>query len=268
MKPDGSGVRQLTFIASAADGAALQASWSADGTQIVYRERPSGDPAATIVRGLYLMGSDGSNQRRLFTDPNSGVFSPSFSPDGTRVAFSLCPDGQPTCAIYTIKTDGTGLTAVTRFNARGEVFDFAPQYSPSGASIAFAGFNRPGPESVAIYVVSVKGGAVRQLTDTSIGASDPDWSPDGSHLSFTSEEAVWTMKADGSGAVRLSNPGRSHDGLARYSPRGDKLVFERDSPNFSQSSLVAINTDGTNEAIIANGLYTTNSFQPDWGTAP
>jgi Tol biopolymer transport system component len=265
MKADGSGVRQLTYLQNA-DGAALQASWSADGTQIVFRERPS--DTTNLTRGLYLMNADGSNQHVLYTDPSNGVFSPSFSPDGTHVAFALCPDGVSACAIDTIKTDGTGLSAVTRLNAKGEVFDFSPQYSPDGRTIAFAGFNRPEPDSVAVYLVNTNGGAVRQITDTGFGASDPDWSPDGSHLVVTSEEAIWSMKADGTGLTKLSSPARSHDGLARWSPDGTRIVFERDSPNFANFYVVTMNANGSSPMVVSSGATTADSVQPDWGTAP
>lgn len=262
---DGSGVQQLTYLQNA-DGAALQASWSADGAKVVFRERPS--DTSKLSRGLYLMNADGSKQHLLYTDPSNGEFAPSFSPDGTHVAFTLCPDAVSACAIYTIKTDGTALSPVTRLDARDEVFDFSPQYSPDGKTIAFAGFNRPEPDSVAVYLVNANGGAVRQITDTAFGASDPDWSPDGSYLVVTSEEAIWSMKRDGTDLVRLSSPARSHDGLARWSPDGTRIVFERDSPNFANYYVVTMNANGSNPTVVSSGATTADSFQPDWGTAP
>ena len=76
MNPDGSGVRQLTFL-TADQGAALAESWSPDGSKLVFEERnPDGS-----VRQIFEMNADGSNQHQLVSDPSYLDFNPSFSPD-------------------------------------------------------------------------------------------------------------------------------------------------------------------------------------------
>src|SRR2546430_11780963 len=78
MNPDGSDVRQLTFL-TVDEGAALDESWSADGSMLVYERRN----ADTSIRQIFVMNADGFHQHRLFNDLAYRDFYPSFSPDGT-----------------------------------------------------------------------------------------------------------------------------------------------------------------------------------------
>ncbi len=70
MNPDGSDVRQLTFL-TVHQGAALNQSWSPDGTKLVFQQRT----ADFSVLQIHVMNADGSNQYQLFSDP--AYFSPS-----------------------------------------------------------------------------------------------------------------------------------------------------------------------------------------------
>ena len=73
---DGTGIRQLT---RAADGDATYPAWSPTGEWIAFRVFESGQPDG----GIYLIGPDGSDRRRLF----SGEY-PTWSPDGKKLAFT------------------------------------------------------------------------------------------------------------------------------------------------------------------------------------
>src|SRR5947209_6239576 len=168
MKPDGTGVKQLTKVG--ANTAALWASWSPDAKQLVFAEFPPSGPSQ-----LWLMNADGSNQHQLFNDSLDDSF-PSFSPNGSHIAFTRCKTDFSQCAISRIRTDGTGLTAITDFQP--DIFDIAPVYSPGGETIAFGSFNRGGVLG-AIYLMEADGTEIRRLTPSELGAHQPFWSPDG-----------------------------------------------------------------------------------------
>lgn len=260
MKPDGSEVRQLTFV-TAARGAAFFASWSPDGTKLVFQERN----ADLSVRQIWVMDRDGSNQHRLFSDPGYFDFLPSYSPDGTSVVFFRCRTDFEACAIYRVSADGHGLTAITHLDAARNVVDVSPEYSPDGRTIAFTSFNRGGVIA-AIYLMDTRGRNIHRVTPTALEATDPDWSPDGSRLIFSTHccnplhSAIWSMHSDGTGLQQLSFPGASHDFNPEYAPGGQRIVIERDSPDFSTSSIVTMTATGSNVDTIQP-----DAFLPAWG---
>ena len=60
--------------------------------------------------------------------------------------------------------------------------------------------------------VSVDGSAVRTLVRSSdagisINGADPRWSPDGTQLTFSADEGVYVVNADGSGLTLLVSQG-------------------------------------------------------------
>ena len=69
------------------------------------------------------MNADGSAQTRL-TDNDATDVSPSWSPDGSRIAFASDRDGNP--EIYVMNADGSGQTSLTN-NLADDVY---PSWSP------------------------------------------------------------------------------------------------------------------------------------------
>lgn len=64
----------------------------------------------------------------------------------------------------------------------GKGKNHTPRWSPDGTEVVFVS-NRSGKNQ--LYVLSVKGGEAKQVTDVPNGASSPVWSPDGTQLAFT-----------------------------------------------------------------------------------
>jgi Tol biopolymer transport system component len=260
MRPDGSDVRQLTFL-TAAQGAAFWATWSPDGTKLVFQERS----ADLSVRQIWVMDRDGSNRHRLFSDPGYFDLLPGYSPDGTQVAFQRCRTDFEACAIYRVRADGNGLAPITHLDAARNVVDGAPEYSPDGRTIAFPSFNRDGVIA-AIYVMDSNGTNIHRVTPTALEAFDPDWSPDGSRLIFSTHccnplhSAIWSAHSVGTGLQQVSFPGASHDVNPEYAPGGQRIVLERDSPDFSTSSIVTMTATGSDVDTIQP-----DAFLPSWG---
>jgi TolB protein len=116
----------------------------------------------------------------------------------------------------------------------------APAISPDGTRIAF----RSGQD---IYVMNIDGTERRRLTDTPAYESHPDWSPDGTQITFVTERdgnrEIYTMHADGSNPQRLTND-PADDLRPDWSPDGTQILFnsERDG-NFE---IYVVGTDGSN----------------------
>lgn len=86
-----------------------------------------------------------------------------------------------------------------------------------------------------VWVVPFAGGTARQLTFSERGESGPQWSPNGTTISFvsargaaTGEEGprpqIWLLPADGGEASQLTN---ARDGVSAYtwSPDGSKIAY-------------------------------------------
>jgi len=127
---------------------------------------------------IYTILPNGTDAKQL-TNNRYPDFNPSWSPDGTRIAFSA-PDTDGDTEIYTMSSDGIEVRQLTR-NHTNEWF---PSWSPDGSRVAFVS-ERAGDSE--IYTMSADGTDIRQLTDDESddwSPTLPSWSPDGSRIAF------------------------------------------------------------------------------------
>src|ERR1051326_4197406 len=95
---------------------------------------------------------------------------------------------------------------------------------------------------------------------TSIGAQDPDWSPDGTHIAFTGPGSkIYVMNADGSNPTPLT---AGIDGFAAWNPAGTKIAY-RHRVTFGNDDTFVMNADGTNQTDITN-LNNSDEASPHW----
>ena len=110
--------------------------------------------------------------------------------------------------LYTVRADGSGLTALTS----GTAPDLEPVVSLDGKTIAFAS-GRAGTQQ--IFSLDVASHDVWQLTSLSKGASEPAFSPDGKLIAFHSGSDVYVMNSDGT-SVRDVIPVTDMSGTHNY----------------------------------------------------
>ena len=155
MDNDGSNQTRLTFNPTVDAG---PVSFSPDGKQIAFSRNASNDSDAMYNFDIWIMNIDGSDAKRLTTDPEFDA-EPIWSPDGTRIFFTSGRDQN--FKIYSISTDGTGEVRVSRENSfREGMFSF----TPDGQQI-FLSSNTPERVEVnQIFIMSVAGSNPRQIS--------------------------------------------------------------------------------------------------------
>jgi dipeptidyl aminopeptidase/acylaminoacyl peptidase len=139
-------------------------------------------PKPDSYQGLYIINADGTGERHLTNDFDS---TPSWSPDGTKIAFTRYRHWLfPEIAIYDL---GTGKVRPLTNSAD---LCLHPAWSPNGKAIAFTEIM---PHSWEIELQDVKTGKVWMPTNLPVGYCDfARWSPDGKKMLFVySRSEYW-----------------------------------------------------------------------------
>ena len=260
IRPDGSGVKQITHVVNAASP-----DWSPNGKTIVAEaELKSGG-------GITLLSPSGSVIRNLTPTGERGQ--PSFSPDGKWIAYEsdISANG-----IFLMRSNGTAQRRVTMnpFAGGDECgCDTDPNFSPNGKLITFVRIKKDGKQQ-ALFAVRPNGTGLRQVTPYSWEvAIKHDWSPDGKLIVLTTNADfvrpnqsanLVTIRPDGSGMKNLTGftGGTENAYAGSFSPDGEQIVFRIESGD--GYSLAIIDRDGDNLQRI-----TTGNGRPrfiDWGT--
>ena len=118
------------------------------------------------------MDSNGANPKNLTNSPRRADLQPSWSPDGSKIAFDT---NQFAGDVWVMEADGTGQTNLTKTRSVGE---YEASFSPSGRKIAYARAPLRGAEPMDIFKMRASDGLARaRVTDTPAPEGAPDWGP-------------------------------------------------------------------------------------------
>jgi len=163
MDADGANAYPITRpLPSLSSGFPLGASFSPDGTRVVY-----GDG-----NGLAIVPTDGSLQSTTLTDRGGA---PAWSPDGTKIAFNDLAAGAP--AIFFVRPDGTHLGPLAKSH-----YDFDPDWAPDGGSLVF--LHGDAGHSGKLFTQDANGSNRGLLANVGRDVHRPVFTPDGTALEY------------------------------------------------------------------------------------
>ena len=268
MNSDGSGVNRISSTVEAA----MQPRWAPIGGFVAFA---GGDSLQHDIQ-IFVVSANGRNQVNLTQAPGTVNVDPSWSPDGSKIAFTSMRDGNS--EIYLMNSDGSNPRRLTRNSSS----DWKPRWFPGRDAISFLS-NRDGkyeiyvmnpdgshqvavtdpPHDVADYAWSSDGrlafsssrtgnvdiyatvwisvGEI-QLTSDSLNQRDPAWSPDGGKIAYMSFDGIHVVGSDGSNDQWVPNSNYLGFGLA-WSPDGRSLVLA--NLDNGDLDIVSTTTDGT-----------------------
>lgn len=179
--------------------------WSRDSKHLIYVQGKlkAGDTRVKIVN------PDGTNPTELTLGPSP--YNPSFSPDGTKIAYAACQQANKnSCGIFVYDLNTKESKLITT-DGGGD-----PQWSPRGDRIVYQAGN---PN---VFVVNPDGSGLKQLTFGKSNDGQPTWSNDGNFIFWRSDQdgkgwAIYAMRSDGSDKRLVVN---------NVPPDGDRWGYE------------------------------------------
>jgi Tol biopolymer transport system component len=225
---------------------------------------------------IYVGLINGVNPVKLTDDPNLKI-RPSWSPDGTEIAYA-CLNDSGIWDIWTVPALGgvprrlilngadpawsrdgssiayrdSGTGAIWISDSYGQnrrelgstrkstVGNSGPRFSPDGREIAYSG-SVGGPHAE-LEVISLDSGKMRQLTHDDALVLSPAWSADGAFIYFASSRGgtlnIWKIAKNG-GEPEQVTAGQGDDAQLDVSPDGKRIVFStfRTHMNIAQLDL-------------------------------
>jgi Tol biopolymer transport system component len=242
---------------------------------------------------IWVMQADGSDRRQLTSGPTVDI-GPTWSPDGTSIAYLAYPndskvDHVPSAysallrsvlagpaSLMVMRADGSEPTSLGE-PAYGLTFGWAPDSRRLAYSHALG--------TGATATISVVSLDLPGSVDVATGDAGPAWSPDGESIAYrglrydSSRRGTYLASADGSEATcstSTSDPCRrltqelgdvNAFGSPQWfpAPQSDRIATYAGGTAASGHDILVVNADGSGETNITN--TTVDEYYPAWSPA-
>ena len=205
------------------------------------------------VSRLKVMDADGENAKTI-TEVTGSIFSPTWSPDGNRIAYSVQRD-KSYPVIYVQSVSGGGATPLTPFPGS----NLSPSFSPDGSKILFSSSFEG---SADIYEMSASGGQPRRLINWPSSEVQPSYAPDGKSFVFVSDKTgfnkpqIYRYEFGSGRTTKVSSSGYATS--PQFSNDGSQIAF------LSGRSAAIMNSGGAVTTNLGNtGIDEAPSFSPN-----
>lgn len=183
---EGGDARQL----STTQGGGIFPDVSPDGSLVAFCGSGPGVPDEDT--DIWIMGIDGAGAHAFAETPGVADCYPSWSPDGSRIAYISDEGGQT--QLWVMDADGASARALT---SDATLKTQLPDWSPDGRTIAYAADDD-------IWLIAAGGGEPRAVIATAATEFSPAWTPEGRLLyrvATADGGELWLAAGDGSGAA-------------------------------------------------------------------
>jgi TolB protein len=201
--------------------------------------------------------SDGYNPQVVARSRES-LLSPSWSPDGRKIAYVSFESGNSQVYIQDITTGSRQLVAAHKRGING-----APAWSPDGSRLAVALSYVGNPE---LFVINLATRAETRLTNSLSIDTEPTWSADGQSLYFTSDRSgrpqIYQMSASGGSPTRISFQGQNNAN-ADVSYDGKQIAMVQGNGNVYRIAIMDRSLGGQVRFISPGPIDDSPSFAPN-----
>jgi Tol biopolymer transport system component len=180
---------------------------------------------------IYIMNTDGSDQRRLTFNSVVDGGPAEFSPDGQKIVFSRSAanegDAYYNFDIYTMNVDGSDVRQLTN----DPEYDAGPHWSPDGSKITFVSAREKHFET---FIMNPDGSDQTGLTQRKGDGADQSpngWTPDSKQIFYNIQSGLQgapnqlgLMNADGSNPHQITSFVDKTYHIS-YSPATRKIAF-------------------------------------------
>jgi Tol biopolymer transport system component/DNA-binding winged helix-turn-helix (wHTH) protein len=225
--------------------------FSRDGKKIVFARNTS-----LGTKDLYVVSSSGGDAKRL-TFSNANLGGPAWTTDDKNIIFWSSTGGSGwNSDLYSIPATG-GTPERLPFASHNES---SPAISRDGSKLAYV--QSQFDPNIWRVELSAQDKSPKQFISSTWFENAPDFSPDGTKISFVSERdgtlAIWICNADGSNPARLMGPDGPN--IPRWAPNGDRIVF--DSRGTGHHQVYVVDPRGGTPQQLTFGDF--NSQTPSW----